>query len=421
MTVRITELRCIHLPPLRALIVRVDTDEGLYGLSQVEKSKSGYLAPQIGFCRDFIIGLDPRDVENVMRRIRRLGGFKPWGAAVSSIEIALWDIAGKAAGVPVHRLLGGKVRDAVRPYMGGPPPFTHWPTNGNRGDRPEDYGERAALRKEVANGMSFMKVAVGFHDDHWKEGGGHHYGVACPQAEPSPALGFSCGNLGQNAGMPTTKGLRQAIDCVTAVHEALGGEMGMAFDCGPGWKLPGAMSFARAVEHLEPMWLEDLLVGDYTPYVDADVYRELTTATTARIHTGEQIYLRQNFKQLIETRAADVIGPDPMDIGGIAELKWVAEYADLHGILMAPHGIGNGPFGLAALIQVCATLPDNFVAFELPHISPRWRPLIVGLEGELVEDGLIRVPDAPGLGTDLNEEAVRDFLGTDDIYLPLPA
>ena len=118
------------------------------------------------------------------------------------------------------------------------------------------------------------------------------------------------------------------------------------------------------------MWLEDILTGDYIPYVNADVYRDLTHATSTPIHTGEQIYLRQNFKELIERHAVNVVGPDPADVGGIAELKWIAEYADLHGILMAPHGIGDGLLGLAALVQVCATLPHNYIAFEYPRAIP---------------------------------------------------
>jgi L-alanine-DL-glutamate epimerase-like enolase superfamily enzyme len=413
---KITDLRCIHIPSLQALILRIDTDEGLYGLSQIEKRKHAYLASHILFYKQFILGLDPRDVENVMRRIRRLGGFKPWGAAVSSIEIALWDLAGKAAGVPVHRLLGGKIRDTVRSYMGGPPPFSQWPRTG-KVDSPESYGEHAAARKAMARGMSIMKVATGFHDDSWRAVDRRHYGISYPETEPSPILGGPPGILGQNAGMVTESGLRHTVDCVAAVKEALGDDVSMALDCGPGWKLPGAIAFAQAVEHLTPMWLEDLITGDYTPYVDADLYRELKSNTSSRIHTGEQIYLRQNFKQLIETCAVDVIGPDPMDVGGLAELKWVAEYADLHGVLIAPHGLGNGPIGLAALIQVCATLPDNFIAFELPVVEPGWKPLIAGLDAYIIQDGLIHVPDAPGLGVDLVEDAVRELLGKDDIYV----
>jgi L-alanine-DL-glutamate epimerase-like enolase superfamily enzyme len=145
-----------------------------------------------------------------------------------------------------------------------------------------------------------------------------------------------------------------------------------------------------------------MLTGDYIPYVNADVYRELTVATTTPIHTGEQIYLRQNFKELIERHAVNVVGPDPCDVGGIAELKWVAEHAQLHGILIAPHGTGNGLLGLAALVQVSATLPANLIAFELPTGDPAWWFNIVdGLPDPLVERGSIEVWDRPGMGVEL--------------------
>ncbi|GAB4564717.1 MAG: mandelate racemase/muconate lactonizing enzyme family protein [Anaerolineae bacterium] len=415
---KITDLRCIHIPSLRALLLRIDTDEGIYGLSQVEMSKHAYMAPHILYYKPFIVGLDPRDVEGVMRRIRRLGGFKPWGAAVSSIEIALWDIAGKAAGVPVYRLLGGKVRDSVRPYMGGPPPFLPPQAYWKGGDRPEDYYEMARARKESGRGMTIMKVAATFHDTRWRSVPEHHYGISYSQPRLTQFLEFAPEALAQHSGMVTPRGLERAVECMTAVREALGDDMEMAIDCGPGWKVPGAIAFARRVEHLRPLWLEDLVTGDYTPYVSAELYREVKAKSPVMIHTGEQIYLRQNFMELIEGQAVDVIGPDPMDIGGLAELKWVAEYADLHGILIAPHGIGDGPIGLAALIQVCATLPDNFIAFELPAVLPEWKGLITGVVHEdMIQDGLIQVPDVPGLGIDLVEDEIRRVLGRDDTYL----
>src|SRR6202012_1378855 len=119
-----------------------------------------------------------------------------------------------------------------------------------------------------------------------------------------------------------------------------------------------------------------------------DVYRDLTISTTTPIHTGEQIYLGQNFKQLIEMRAVNIVGPDPCDVGGIAELKWIAEYANLHGILMAPHGTGNGVLGLAALVQVSATLPHNFIAFESPSGDPAWwYDVVDGLPDPIVQNG----------------------------------
>ena len=203
------------------------------------------------------------------------------------------------------------------------------------------------------------------------------------------------------------------------MKEALGDEVGLALDCGPGMTVPDALKLAKAVEPLNVMWLEDMITGDYVPYVLADLYRDVTQSTSTPIHTGEQIYLRQNFKDLIEKRAVDVIGPDPCDIGGIAELKWVAEYADLHGILMAPHGVLDGLIGLAALVQVSATLPQNYIAFEYPTGNPKWwYDIVEGLPDPIVEDGFITVWDTPGMGVELNEEATRQYLpeGDEDFF-----
>ena len=112
---QITDLKCAILGG--SPVVRITTDAGIEGYGQAEHYKS-YLKPHVLFYRDYIVGQDPTDVERVMLRIRRLGSFKPWGSAVSAIEMALWDIAGKAAGLPVYKLLGGKVRDKVRVYNG---------------------------------------------------------------------------------------------------------------------------------------------------------------------------------------------------------------------------------------------------------------------------------------------------------------
>jgi L-alanine-DL-glutamate epimerase-like enolase superfamily enzyme len=148
--------------------------------------------------------------------------------------------------------------------------------------------------------------------------------------------------------------------------------------------------------------------------VMADIYREVTQATSTPIHTGEQIYLRQNFRELIEGHAVRVIGPDPADVGGIAELKWVAEYADLHGILMAPHGIFDGLIGLAALVQVCATMPQNYIAFEYPVARPEWwYDIVDGLPNPIVKNSLIEVWDRPGLGVTFNEKA-RQYVSPED-------
>jgi L-alanine-DL-glutamate epimerase-like enolase superfamily enzyme len=205
------------------------------------------------------------------------------------------------------------------------------------------------------------------------------------------------------------------VACVEAMKEVLGDEVGLALDCGPGWTVPDAIRLAQRLEPFHILWLEDLLTGDYVPYSDAAAYREVTQATSTPIHTGEQIYLRQNFRYLIEQQAVRVVGPDPCDVGGIAELKWVAEYADMHGVLMAPHGVFDGLLGLAALVQVAATLPDNFIAFEYPVGRPDWWYEIVdGLPDPVVKDGHIDVLERPGMGVGLIPEAAKPYLAPED-------
>src|SRR5918992_420020 len=260
-----------------------------------------------------VIGEDPTNVERVMRKIRQRGGFKPWGSAVSAIEMALWDLAGKAAGLPVYKLLGGKVRDRVRVYNGA----IRFPINGYD---PADYAENMARMKASPERFSIIKMGIAFHSRMISEVPDFFYGE--PQTKP-----FQCH---PHRRLLTEKGLKHVVACVAAMKEVLGDEVGLSLDCGPGWTVPDAIRLARAVEPLNLMWLEDLITGDYVPYVNADVYREVTRSTSTPIHTGEQIYLRQNFKDLIERHAVNIIGPDPADIGGMAELKWVAEYADLH-------------------------------------------------------------------------------------------
>ena len=215
--------------------------------------------------------------------------------------------------------------------------------------------------------------------------------------------------------MLTEQGLNHIVECATAMKEVLGDEVGLALDCGPGFTVLDALKLAKAVEDLNLMWLEDMITGDYTPYVLADLYREVTSSTSTPIHTGEQIYLRQNFKDLFEKQAVNIVGPDPCDVGGIAELKWIAEYADLHGILMAPHGTANGLIGLAALVQVSAALPQNYIAFEYPTGKPKWwYDIVEGLPQPIVKDGHIEVWDRPGMGVSFNVEAAKEHLPEED-------
>jgi len=370
------------------LVVRLATDEGLSGYGAVEATRQ-FVRPVFDVLAPYLVGEDPTQVERTMLKIRRLGAFKPWGKAVSSVEVALWDLAGKAAGLPIHRLLGGKVRDRVRVYNGG-----------------QRYGdteaEHVAGLKAGPEGFTMMKSGAAFH-------GGMSKVPGFTYSQPRDGFAYT------TRGPLSDWALKDTVSRIERTKELLGDDIGLAVDCGPGWTLPDAIKFARAVEPLNLLWLEDLLTGDYTPYVNPQHYRELTASTTTPTHTGEQIYLRQNFVELLSTNAVRVIGPDPLDVGGLAELKWVAELADLHGVLMAPHGTLDGLIGLAALVQVCATLPDNYIAFEYPVGRPSWwYDIITGLPDPIVKDGFIDVWDTPGLGIDFNVEEATKYLPEQD-------
>jgi L-alanine-DL-glutamate epimerase-like enolase superfamily enzyme len=145
--IKITDLRCAIIG--KNPVIRIVTDQGISGYGQAESSKA-YLKPMVLFYKDYLLGEDPTDVQRVILKIRRLGAFKPWGAAVSAIEIALWDIAGQVAGVPVYKLLGGKIRDRVRIYNGA----VRFPMTGHM---PQDYAEAMAKMKAAKEGFTLIK------------------------------------------------------------------------------------------------------------------------------------------------------------------------------------------------------------------------------------------------------------------------
>ena len=393
---KITDLKCAVIGGQPT--IRIATDAGLSGYGQIEWFKP-YIKPHVLFLKDKLIGEDPRDVERVMLNIRNMGGFKPWGSAVSAIEMALWDLAGKAADLPLYRLLGGKVRDRVRVYISG----TRNGLDTSYAHTPEGAAKNLAEAVNDPAGFTIVKSGIGFHSPMPFEVPDFFYG------EPRP------GPPHLNRGLLTDKGFRHCVECVEAMVEAIDGKAQLALDCGPGWALSDAIRFAKEMERYPILWLEDLLTGDRSNHVGAAEYKELTQSTTTPIHTGEQIYLRHGFRELIETRAVRVIGPDPMDVGGLAELKWIAEYADMHGILIAPHGVFNGVLGLAALVQVCATLPDNLIAFE--YCKPPtdwWWDIVDGMPDQIVVEGHINVCDSPGIGVTLNEEKTKQYLSAED-------
>ena len=249
--IKITDLKCAIMG--NSAVVRIVTDAGIDGFGQAESTKP-YLKPYVLFYRDYLIGEDPTDVARILLKIRRMGSFKPWGSAVSAIEFALWDIAGKAAGVPVYKLLGGKIRDKVLCYNGA----VRVQRNGNE---PKDFIEWGQKIRNLDEGFTIVKQAVGFHGGYDRSVPNFTYNNTTPSASPK--------KVGRR-GPITEYGLNVIVERVAAMKEGLGEEIGLALDCGPGMFLSDAIRLANVLEPLNLMWCEDILTGDYTPYVLAD-------------------------------------------------------------------------------------------------------------------------------------------------------
>jgi L-alanine-DL-glutamate epimerase-like enolase superfamily enzyme len=227
---KITDLKCAIIG--NNPVIRITTDEGIDGYGQAEASKS-YLKPHIMFYREYLLDQDPTDVERVMKRIRRLGAFKPWGSSVSAIEFALWDIAGKAAGVPVYKLLGGKVRDRVRVYNGN----VRFPSEGFE---PEHYEDNVRKMKASPENFSIIKQGVSFHGPMATSVPGYYYGEV-DKTSRHP-----------NSGLMTEKGFKHLMACIEAMKEVCGDEVGLALGRGPRNDTAGPASRRKSLRALEP-------------------------------------------------------------------------------------------------------------------------------------------------------------------------
>lgn len=385
---KIVDLKTTYID--RFLVLRIDTDEGIYGYG-----RAGGERKVLENLKRYIIDQDPTDVERVMMRLRWRGGFKPWGNAISGIEVALWDIAGKTAGVPIHKLLGGKTRDKVRVYCDCGSGVRLDPEDPTSAFTPEAYVEKARRRMRLPQGFKILKFDIGFHGRQLLSVQGGSYEAL----ETYPTRGHV-----------TEIGLKSEIAIVTALKEVLGEKIGLALDCGPGQTVPDAIKLTKALEPFNVVWAEDLLTGDYSKHVDPKSYQLVTSSTSTPTLTGEEIYLRYGFKDLIDQHAVDIVSPDIGDVGGIAEAKWIAELADLYGVLVAPHS-GGLPISFMANVHAAAAMPRNYIAFEFHEADlPWWEDLVDGVKKPMIKEGFAEVPNTPGLGIELNEKVVRKHL-----------
>jgi len=391
---KITDLRIAHIKdaPMRVPLIRIDTNQGISGYGEVRDGGSKRYAL---FLKSRILGENPCNVEKIFKKIKQFGHHARQGGGVSGVEMALWDLTGKAYGVPVYQLLGGKYRDRIRLY-----------TDTTSSKDPEVYAKR--LKKRVEAGFTFLKMDLGI-------------GLIrdVPDALTLP-LNFDWQQYWRTKHpftrvQITEKGLDLMASYVARVREVIGYEVPLAADHFGHIGVNSCIRLGKALEPYQMAWLEDLVPWQYT-----DKWKEITHAIDVPTLTGEDIYCKEEFIKLVDARAVDMIHPDLATAGGILETKKIGDYAEEHGVAMAMHFAGS-PISFMANVH-CAASTQNFVALEHHSVEvPWWEELVTGIKKPLNDKGFVNVPDTPGLGVELNLETVKQhLLDGEGLFEPTP-
>lgn len=340
------------------LFVVIDTDEGIYGLGEAGitgrelaiKGAIEHFAPQL-------IGQDPFRTEHIWQTLFR-GGFFPaqriLTAAIAAIDIALWDIKGKALGVPIYQLLGGRVRDKVLTY------------NHNYGETVEELVE--SCQQSVEEGWKVLRWGLA------------HYGDDV--LEPRPAV-------------------RRAVKEFQAIREAVGDDIDLCIDLHTRINLADATTFCQEVEPLHPFFVEDPLRAE-----NPQSYRHLRARTTSPLAVGEQYNSKWEFRQVIEEELTDYARIDLCVCGGITEAQKIAGWCETHYIDLAVHN-PIGPVATSAFLQL-ALACSNFAVQELPRKPGVSLPDVV-VNQPIWQEGYLLPPEAPGLGIEFDREAIKKY------------
>lgn len=398
-------------------ILKVSTDNGLVGWGEAFFAPG--LTATLREFNEFLPGEDPRDVDRLCRLMRTaLGATGTAGMgyhAISGVEAALWDIVGKATGLPVYQFLGGKYRDRVRIYADchaghglsslSPvllPRTPHWMKK--RGGKPAGKAE----------------LSTKFHGGQKSEARGLRAQAYARRAREMKRQGFTA--LKFDVDVPTEYSLDDynraltrreievMISLVAALRKAVGKDTDLAIDCHWNYGVNDAIKLARACEPYDLLWLEDP-----TPPENNDALARVTAATTTPIATGENHYQRHHFRELLEREAVDILAPDFQKVGGLLEGRRIADMAEVHYLAVAPHNISS-PIGTMASAHLCAAIP-NFLALEWHAAEvPFFDDLIKNRRAPLIEKGYIRVSDKPGLGIELNEAVAYKYRKPGELF-----
>jgi galactonate dehydratase len=364
---RVTAVKTFLVQPERAksvLFVKVETDAGIHGWGEVytvtgREPALERLTQELG---SYLVGRDPFHIKQFTRALYRdlsiKRGSMDFYCAVSGLEIASWDIVGKALGQPVYNLLGGPCRSRIRVY--GQP-------SGEGGPGLEGLAQRA--HNTVARGYTALKFDPfpGPWDEHIDR-----------VAEDT------------------------AVARVAAVREAVGPDVDILIEVHRRLAPATAVRVARRIEQYRPFWYEEPCPAEHLDAI-AEVRRQIGIPVVV----GEALYTKREFRLAFEQRAADIINPDICNVGGLLELREIAAMAEAYLVAVAPHGNNSTTVGLAASLQIAACIP-NFLIMEYPM---SWEPVAneVAVNPLQVENGFIALPQGPGIGIELNEDALARY------------
>ncbi|MCC5932193.1 MAG: mandelate racemase/muconate lactonizing enzyme family protein [Cyclobacteriaceae bacterium] len=387
---KITDLRIAEISDVvfRTPIVRIYTNQGIVGHGDV---RDGAAKEYALFLKSRILGENPCNVERLFKKIRQFGYHGRQGGGVCAVEMALWDLAGKAYGVPVYQLLGGKYRDKVRLYAD---------TTTSRD--PNEFADR--MMERVKQGYTALKMDVGINLLRDIPG----TLVNSPYNDNNPwEHEFRKYNMTKHpfTGVQVTdKGVDKMMEYIDVMRSKIGYEIPLGVDHWGHFSVNEAIKINRAAEKYNLAYSEDSIPWQYT-----EQWKELTQASVTPTVTGEDIYLLDGFKPLIESRAVNIVHPDPNTAGGILETKRIGDYASEYGIAFMHHHAA-GPVSFMGCVHSAAAT-ENFLWLEHHAAdSPDFENLVTGLEKPLVQNGYVKVPEKPGLGVELNEEMVKKYL-----------
>lgn len=397
---KITDMRYAFTSVLGGTaILRIDTNQGIYGLGEVRDGADVRYALML---KSRILGQNPCNVEMIFKSIKQFGGQSRQAGGVCGVEMALWDLCGKAYGVPAWQLLGGRYRDKVRLYADTP-----------EANSPEEQIKLIKYRTEE-QGYTWLKMDVSIdelknipgalvNDSFWKTNGSLRQWQGNYMSYSNTQHPFTQIQI-------TDKGLDELSKIVDNVRNLVGYSIPLSTDHYGHFDMNNGIRLGKALEKYRLAWMEDIVSWELT-----DQWKTMAGALETPMITGEDIYLLKNFKPLIDKGAVDIVHPDLASSGGLLETKRIGDYAEEHGIAMAMHQAGT-PISFMASVH-CAAATQNFLALEHHSVDLTWwENLVKTTDGrELITKGFANVPlSAPGLGIELNEDVVKQHLHPKD-------